>query len=105
MPYARCCGGERLPKPGSTSGKFCRLLPVMPMKSYSSLFLMLLGLAALSGSSARGAVAADFNADGKSDIVWQNTVTGQRYLWIMSGATHVTDVDLGVLDTNWSIAN
>ena len=29
----------------------------------------------------------DFNGDGKSDIVWQNTSTGQRLIWIMNGTT------------------
>ena len=27
----------------------------------------------------------DFNADGKPDIIWQNTSTGQTYYWLMDG--------------------
>jgi FG-GAP-like repeat len=30
---------------------------------------------------------ADFNADGKSDILWYNTTTGQPSIWFMSGTT------------------
>lgn len=31
--------------------------------------------------------SGDFNADGNSDIVWQNTVTGDRSIWFMSNTT------------------
>jgi hypothetical protein len=27
----------------------------------------------------------DFNADGKTDFIWQNTTTGQLYYWLMDG--------------------
>jgi hypothetical protein len=33
------------------------------------------------------AAVADFNADTKPDLVWQNTVTGQRSIWFMNGST------------------
>ena len=29
----------------------------------------------------------DFNADGKSDLIWQNQSTGQLYYWLMNGVT------------------
>ncbi|HEY4300377.1 MAG TPA: MBG domain-containing protein, partial [Candidatus Didemnitutus sp.] len=32
-------------------------------------------------------VVGDFNGDGKTDLVWQNLVTGDRALWLMDGAT------------------
>src|SRR5216117_2955576 len=32
-----------------------------------------------------GANRSDFNGDGKSDILWQNTSTGQRLIWLMNG--------------------
>jgi hypothetical protein len=31
------------------------------------------------------AAAADFNQDGKADILWQNTRTGERGFWLMQG--------------------
>ena len=31
--------------------------------------------------------AGDFNGDGKSDILWQNSATGQRSIWLMNGTS------------------
>jgi len=31
------------------------------------------------------AAAADFDGDGKGDLVWRNTGTGQATLWLMDG--------------------
>jgi FG-GAP repeat len=36
----------------------------------------------------------DFNGDGKADIVWQNTSTGERAIWIMNGTTLQYSVNL-----------
>jgi len=47
---------------------------------------------------------SDFNGDGKSDIVWQNTITGQRLIWIMNGTTIAYAVNLPTEPTSWSIA-
>jgi hypothetical protein len=48
--------------------------------------------------------AADFNADGQTDLIWENITTGDRYLWLMSGTTFVSSVYLGNLTTVWHIA-
>src|SRR2546423_1885380 len=32
------------------------------------------------------AAVADFNGDGKPDLVWQNTSSGQRSIWFMNGS-------------------
>ncbi|KJU81694.1 FG-GAP repeat-containing protein, partial [Candidatus Magnetobacterium bavaricum] len=29
---------------------------------------------------------ADFDGDGKADMLWQNTTTGDVYVWLMDGA-------------------
>jgi hypothetical protein len=29
----------------------------------------------------------DFNGDGKADILWRNSTTGQVYIWLMNGTT------------------
>lgn len=50
------------------------------------------------------AAPADFNADGLSDIVWQDTASGDRVVWLMSGLAHLANVDLGTISTDWSIA-
>ena len=34
----------------------------------------------------------DFNADGKADILWTNTATGERYVWLMNGGTFSSSV-------------
>ena len=47
----------------------------------------------------------DFNGDGKADILWQNSSTGQRLIWIMNGTTHISTVNLGFIATSWSIRN
>jgi FG-GAP-like repeat len=62
--------------------------------------LAFLGATMVGGGSNR----SDFNGDGKSDILWQNTSTGQRLIWIMNGITHTATVNLGTVPTSWSIA-
>jgi hypothetical protein len=47
----------------------------------------------------------DFNGDGETDILWQNTVTGERAIWVMSGPNLVTAVMLPTVPTDWQIAN
>jgi len=47
--------------------------------------------------------AADFNGDGQPDLIWQNTVTGQRTIWLMNGTNLVSGVSLGVVSTDWDL--
>ncbi|HMH19810.1 MAG TPA: FG-GAP-like repeat-containing protein, partial [Burkholderiales bacterium] len=48
---------------------------------------------------------SDFNADGKSDILWRNATTGQDTLWLMNGATISSNLSItSVTDSSWSIA-
>src|SRR5439155_12406873 len=49
-------------------------------------------------------VKSDFNGDGKADILWQNSSTGQRLIWLMNGTTRTSAVSLGFVATSWSIA-
>src|SRR4029453_13253331 len=51
-----------------------------------------------------GLSRSDFNGDSKPDIIWQNTSTGQRLIWIMNGIAHISTVNLGFVATSWSIA-
>jgi hypothetical protein len=43
--------------------------------------------------------SGDFNRDGKSDILWQNSSTGERIIWLMDGTTFQSFVSLGFVAT------
>jgi hypothetical protein len=43
----------------------------------------------------------DFNADGTADLLWTNTSTGERYLWLMKSGALNSSVFLGVVGTAW----
>jgi len=50
-------------------------------------------------------VARDFNGDGRSDILWRNSTTGEDVIWLMNGAAISSSVRFAtVADPNWSIA-
>jgi hypothetical protein len=49
----------------------------------------------------------DFNSDGKPDLVWHNSVTGDVRVWWMNGINRIADVAFNpsqVSDTNWKVA-
>jgi hypothetical protein len=46
---------------------------------------------------------ADFNGDGKSDILWQNNSTGERVIWLMNGTSLLRNVHFVTLGTLWNI--
>jgi hypothetical protein len=48
-------------------------------------------------------VKSDFNGDGKADILWQNSSTGERLIWLMNGTTYTSTVNLGFVATSLSI--
>jgi FG-GAP-like repeat len=64
--------------------------------------LAFLGATMVGGSG--GANRSDFNGDGKADILWQNSSTGERSIWIMNGTTYAGSVSLPMVPTSWSIA-
>src|SRR6267154_1755949 len=50
-------------------------------------------------------VSRDFNGDGRSDILWRNSTTGENVIWLMNGAAASSSVTFAtVADPNWSIA-
>ena len=64
-------------------------------------------LAVVSSASlfAQGPIPADFNGDGKSDLIWRNTQTGENLVWLMDGATQIgTGTLTAVPDLNWRLA-
>ncbi len=48
---------------------------------------------------------ADFNADGKPDIIWSNSSTGERAIWLMNGTTFLASSTLGVFPLEWTVAS
>ena len=49
------------------------------------------------------AAASDVNGDGMSDVLWENTTTGERYLWYMTGTTKASETTLGTAGLDWHI--
>jgi hypothetical protein len=47
----------------------------------------------------------DANGDGKADIVWRDSNTGQAVLWAMNGFTIDHQGPLGAVDNNWQTIN
>jgi hypothetical protein len=48
--------------------------------------------------------SGDFNGDGKADILWQNTSTGEHLIWLMNGTALQSNVSFQTMDPQWSIA-
>src|SRR5204862_2024335 len=47
----------------------------------------------------------DFDGDGKDDILWRNSATGENYIYLMNGTAILAEGDLRqVADLNWKIA-
>jgi hypothetical protein len=46
---------------------------------------------------------ADFNGDGKADILWRN-VSGEVYIMLMNGTQMISAASLGIVDNGWQIA-
>jgi sugar lactone lactonase YvrE len=49
-------------------------------------------------------VAGDLSGDGKPDLVWENTATGDHYLWLMSNTVFASSIYLGNIATAWHVA-
>ena len=48
---------------------------------------------------------ADFNGDSKSDIIWQNAITVDSYIWLMNGTAYCSHIYLTTLPTEWRLTN
>ena len=47
---------------------------------------------------------ADFNGDGKGDLLWRDSGTGAVAIWLMNGVQIAKSGNLGVVSTNWGVA-
>ncbi|MBW7895667.1 MAG: FG-GAP repeat protein [Opitutaceae bacterium] len=48
--------------------------------------------------------SSDFNADTKPDLIWSNSVTGERALWLMDGTSYIAASTLGIFPLEWTVA-
>jgi hypothetical protein len=50
--------------------------------------------------------AADFDGNGTPDILWADSASGIRRLWLMNGTgPRIGTVELGTIPTNWVYGN
>ncbi len=48
--------------------------------------------------------SADFNGDGRTDILWRNTLSGDAGVWLMDGTAVTGYFPIGTVSTAWQIA-
>ena len=47
--------------------------------------------------------APDFNGDGKQDLLWRNTVTGDTWIWLMNGNSIAASGRVAIVGLSWAI--
>ncbi len=47
----------------------------------------------------------DFNADDQTDLLLENTTTGERAIWLMNGTTFLASSTLGIFPLEWTVKN
>jgi hypothetical protein len=57
------------------------------------------------GAQWRIAGAADFLGKGQADLVWENTTTGDRGIWIMQNGVLVSVIHLPNVPPEWEIVD
>jgi kumamolisin len=48
-------------------------------------------------------IGPDFNGDGKTDILWRNTLTGDTWIWLMNGNSIAASGRVAIVDLSWII--
>jgi hypothetical protein len=49
--------------------------------------------------------ATDFLGTGQADLVWQNSVTGERSIWILKNGLPSMTINLPTIPTEWQIVD
>ena len=57
------------------------------------------------GTQWRIAATEDFTGSGQPDLVFDNTSTGDRYVWLMNRTAFSSSVFIGNIGTQWQIRN
>src|SRR3989441_1365059 len=52
----------------------------------------------------RIAGTGDLDGDGKADILWRNSATGENYIFFMNGTTIRAEGFVRQVDLNWKVA-
>jgi kumamolisin len=47
--------------------------------------------------------AKDFNNDAQADLIWENTTTGQRAIWLLNAGAFQSSMNLSTVDPAWHI--
>jgi hypothetical protein len=63
--------------------------------------LVVAGLLTL--AAAEAVAQHDFNGDGKADILWRNSTTGDVAIWLMNGASFAGGDYIATIDLKWQI--
>ncbi|MBW7895666.1 MAG: immunoglobulin domain-containing protein [Opitutaceae bacterium] len=50
------------------------------------------------------ALFPDFSGDDRPDLIWSNSVTGERALWLMNGTSFIGASTLGIFPLEWTVA-
>jgi hypothetical protein len=99
-----CGGGGDSTASIEASAAEGRAGPTQSILARNAAMTALAGDAAISSAPLAGASAAklDLNGDGKSDLLWYNSATGQTVAWLMNGTAYV-DGSLLLTDPNWKV--
>jgi hypothetical protein len=54
-------------------------------------------------AAAEAVAQQDFNGDGKADILWRNSTTGDVAIWLMNGASFASGGYIATIDLKWQI--
>src|SRR5882672_9635573 len=72
---------------------------IMKLRVWTSWLTIMLCASLFSG----GAFAADFNGDGKADILWRQNGTGSTSIWLMDGGTIQSTAGGWNVTTDWVV--
>lgn len=76
--------------------------PVQGFTTYRKLTTISIALQGSSSSSGSEKIKADFNGDGKQDVLWYNSSSGDYAIWLMNGTT-ISSSATYTAAANWQV--